>query len=174
MTAVLERRESEILNRWLELQEASLRRGAALPQDAPVQSREFLRALRAAAQKGSGDDTTGPEWNAVRQMLIEVSAKRAKSGFTPSETASFVFSLKEPIFLVLREEAGTDVNELWSATWVATKLLDKLGLFTTEALFQKTCEEVINRQQQELLELSTPVVRLWDNVLALPLNWYAG
>jgi rsbT co-antagonist protein RsbR len=80
----------------------------------------------------------------------------------------FVLSLKKPLFSVLREELGKDADALGDATWQATELLDKLGLLTTE-IFQKTREELISRQQQELLELSTPVVRLWENVLALPL-----
>ena len=97
-----------------------------------------------------------------------LSASRARQGFTPTETATFVFSLKQPLFAVLREAYKQDAEGLAREMWVATTLLDKLGLFTAET-FQKSREEVIMRQQQELLELSTPVVRLWDGILALPL-----
>jgi rsbT co-antagonist protein RsbR len=79
-----------------------------------------------------------------------------------------VFSLKEPLFAAIQDEFGKDREAALAATWQATTLLDKLGLFTMES-FQKTREEVISRQQQELMELSTPVVRLWENILALPL-----
>ena len=100
--------------------------------------------------------------------MTDLSASRAKGGYTPSETAAFVFSLKKPLFAALLQELGTDGEALGDTLWQATELLDNLGLLTTET-FQKTREEIISRQQQELLELSTPVVRLWENVLALPL-----
>jgi len=107
-------------------------------------------------------------WDQTRTVLDDVSRSRAALGLTPSETASFVFSLKEPVFALLRQKLGKDPDRLAHELWRATLLLDKLGLYTVEA-FQKGREEVIGRQQQELLELSTPVVRLWEGVLALPL-----
>jgi len=127
-----------------------------------------MAALKTATQKSSTGDITGTEWERVREIITDLSASRAKGGYSPSETASFVFSLKRPIFNALRADYGKDADTLGEATWEATLLLDKLGLLTTE-IFQKTREDVISRQQQELLELSTPVVRLWENVLALPL-----
>jgi rsbT co-antagonist protein RsbR len=104
----------------------------------------------------------------TRASLEEVSRSRAARGLTPSETATFVFSLKEPLFDLLRQKVGKDADRLADEIWTATMLLDKLGLFTAE-VFQKSREEIIARQQRELLELSTPVVRLWEGVLALPL-----
>jgi rsbT co-antagonist protein RsbR len=89
-------------------------------------------------------------------------------GFSPSETASFVFSLKKPLFDRLRREFSKDADALAELTWTATQLLDNLGLYTTE-VYQKSREEVIARQQQEMLELSTPVVKLWEGILALPM-----
>jgi rsbT co-antagonist protein RsbR len=103
----------------------------------------------------------------VRELLDRISESRAEQGFTPSETATFVFSLKEPLFARLREEVR-DVRTLADETWVATKVLDALGLHTTEA-YLKTRERIIMRQQEEMLELSTPVVTLWEGILALPL-----
>jgi rsbT co-antagonist protein RsbR len=100
-------------------------------------------------------------------MLSDVSRSRVAQGFSPSETATFVFSLKQPLFDMLRRELR-DAEELCRAIWVTTALLDKLGLYTTEAYLQSR-ESIISRQQQELMELSTPVVQLWDNVVALPL-----
>jgi rsbT co-antagonist protein RsbR len=100
-------------------------------------------------------------------MLIGLSRSRALQGFTPSETATFVFSLKQPLFAVIRSEIR-DAASLANETWNATVALDGLGLLTTEA-YQKSREEIIGRQQQEMLELSTPVVTLWEGVLALPL-----
>ena len=79
-----------------------------------------------------------------------------------------MFSLKEPLFTRMRKELRDDPEELFEDLWRATTLLDKLGLYTTE-IYQQSREEVISRQQRELLELSTPVVELWDDIVALPL-----
>ena len=100
-------------------------------------------------------------------MLGDVSRTRAQQGFTPSETAMFVFSAKRAIFVQIRQ-ACKDADSLAAETWAATELLDSMGLYTTE-VYQKSREEVIRRQQEELLELSTPVVKLWDGILALPI-----
>jgi rsbT co-antagonist protein RsbR len=104
----------------------------------------------------------------VRAQLAELSTTRARQGFSASETATFVFSLKQPLFEKLREALSGDPDQFAEEIWRTTSLLDKLGLFTTE-VYQKGREEVIARQQQEMLELSTPVVQLWDGILALPL-----
>ena len=169
LSETLGKREAEITSKWLELQAAGGKKiSAAEHAETTRTSREFMSAFKAATQKGSTDDITGPEWERVREIISDLSASRAKGGYSASETASFVFSLKQPVFSVLRDEYGKDPEVLGDAIWEATVLLDKLGLLTTEA-YQKTREEVISRQQQELLELSTPVVRLWENVLALPL-----
>jgi rsbT co-antagonist protein RsbR len=97
-----------------------------------------------------------------------MSSQRARQGFTPVETAMFVFSLKQPLFTRLRELLVDDPATLADLTWMISTLFDELGLYTTE-VFQASREQVIVRQQQELLELSTPVVQLWDGILALPL-----
>jgi rsbT co-antagonist protein RsbR len=104
----------------------------------------------------------------MRDLLEEISRGRAVQGFTTAETATFVLSIKQPLFGMLRTEFGNDGQKLADEIWATTLLLDKLGLYTSEA-YQKSREEVISRQQQELLELSTPVVTLWKGVLALPL-----
>jgi rsbT co-antagonist protein RsbR len=101
-------------------------------------------------------------------MLGDLSRSRAVQGFTPSETATFVFSLKQPLFDVLRQELEGQPATLMDEFWAASTVLDRMGLYTTE-VFQKGREEVISRQQEEMLELSTPVVKLWDGVLALPM-----
>jgi rsbT co-antagonist protein RsbR len=104
----------------------------------------------------------------MRELLDDFSRARATQGFSPSETAAFVFSLKEPLFDMLRGETGTNAEQLARQIWIVTYLLDALGLYTIES-YSRIREEVIGRQQQELLELSTPVVELWDGILALPL-----
>jgi len=104
----------------------------------------------------------------MRELLEEVSAQRVSEGFGPSQTANFVFSLREPLLQLLGRELGNNGAQLTRETFRASRLLDRIGLYTFEC-YQKTREEVIGRQQQELLELSTPVVELWKGVLALPL-----
>ena len=102
----------------------------------------------------------------AKQMLADISRSRALQGFSPSETASFIFSLKQPFFNTLNR--NSTLSQAAELTWAVTRLLDELGLYTLE-VFQKSREEVILSQQQDMLELSTPVVQLWDGVLALPL-----
>jgi rsbT co-antagonist protein RsbR len=151
-----------------QLAAVSLGRDLIKETDLQSQSREFLRSLNKIALNGNLADIRSPEWADIREFLANLSRSRARQGFTPSETATFVFSLKEPLFARLRQEYKQDAEGLATETWTATDLLDQLGLYTTE-VFQKSREEVIARQQQELLELSTPVVELWKGILALPL-----
>jgi rsbT co-antagonist protein RsbR len=127
-----------------------------------------LALLRAPPQSGHFDDITGREWDEARRMLEDLSRSRARLGLSPSQTAMFVFSLKEPLFARIRREYADNPTMLADMTSSTTRLLDRLGLYTTE-VFQKGREEVITKQQQEMMELSTPVVELWDGVLALPL-----
>jgi rsbT co-antagonist protein RsbR len=134
-----------------------------------AQSHEFLGLLRAAVRDGLGVDVTGaPQWAPVRDMLAGLSRSRGLQGFSPSETATFVFSLKVPLFAKLRDEVGRDPAQLFEELRRTDELLDRLGLYTTE-VYQKAREDVIQRQQHDMLELSTPVVKLWDGVLALPM-----
>jgi rsbT co-antagonist protein RsbR len=121
-----------------------------------------------------GIKTSGPEnmagtgWNGTRELLSSISASRARQGFSPTDVASFVLSLQKPLFLLIREQMAKSPDALFDALLTATQLLDSLALITTET-FTATREELIMRQQQELLELSTPVVKLWDGILALPI-----
>ena len=102
----------------------------------------------------------------MKAHLAEISKSRAIKGFSPSETALFVFSLKRPLFSVASSKG--DGAGMGQRVWEISQLIDELGLITMES-YQKSREEVIVRQQREISELSTPVVKLWDGVLALPL-----
>jgi rsbT co-antagonist protein RsbR len=124
--------------------------------------------LQEATQGDNLSDVNKAEYQRVREVLEEVSRSRGLQGFSPTGTAMFVFSLKQPIFTQLRKELGNDAAAIADETWRASMLLDKLGLFTTE-VYQQSRESVIARHQQEMLELSTPVVKLWEGILALPL-----
>jgi rsbT co-antagonist protein RsbR len=168
---VVSKDEAEILNEWMDHQLAATTLRRDLISDAQLreQSRAFLSVLREALE-ASGDelDPLRPEWVELKGLLGDVSRSRARQGFTPSETATFVLSLKQPLFARLRSRAGRDVESFAAALWQCSELMDKLALYTSE-IFQQSREQVIASQQQELLELSTPVVELWDGVLALPL-----
>lgn len=124
--------------------------------------------LRQALTAGNPEDIQGSEWTSLRDMLANLSRERASQGFSPSETATFVLSFKKPLFDQLRRSLGKTPDALGDEIWQATVLLDRLGLFTTE-VYLTTREGLIARQQQEMLELSTPVVELWKGILALPL-----
>jgi rsbT co-antagonist protein RsbR len=164
--------ESALLAEWLRLQMGASTLKRELIDEAGLrdQSRRFLAALKSALEQDKRNevDPAAPEWSDARECLVELSRQRAQQGFSPTDTATFVFSLKEPLFARLRKKHGANANDLAEALWRTTALLDALGLITTEA-FQKRREEVILRQQQEMLELSTPVVELWEGILALPL-----
>ena len=166
---ILQKHEGGILSEWLSLQLSAMGRsaGAAAEQTLKSESRDFLTVFSEAVRSEGVTNPHGEKWNAVHDFLSNLSASRAREGFSPSDTAIFILSLKQPLFLRFRTEIH-DQGELADEIWNTTLLLDKLGLLTTE-VFQKTREETIARQQQELLELSTPVVRLWENILALPL-----
>jgi rsbT co-antagonist protein RsbR len=162
--------KEEILEDWIQEQLASSDRRTDLISEFELrqQSAEFLEALRQASHGASLVDITTPQWDDVREILTRLSRSRTEQGFTASETATFIFSLKKPLFAHLRQEVGENAGTLAEESWAATVLLDKLGLFTTE-VHQQSREAVIARQQQELLELSTPVVKLWEGILTLPL-----
>src|SRR5262245_10502998 len=162
--------EQEVLAEWVQLQLSAITIRSELMKEAELreQSREFIGLFRAAIGSNAPFSLTSTEWSGARDFLASVSRSRALQGFSPSETATFILSLKQPLFTRLRSQLGDDANAIAEAMWATTVILDKLALFTTE-VYQKSREEVINRQQQELLELSTPVVELWTGILALPL-----
>jgi rsbT co-antagonist protein RsbR len=168
LAAVLRRHEARLLADWMGELTKGGRSGAIDKAELEEQARTFVRLLTEAAQTGTVEDIGGSVWAPLRETLATLSASRARQGFTPTETATFVFSFKQPLLAVLRETYKQDAEGLARESWVATTLLDKLGLFTAEA-FQRSREGVIMRQQRDLLELSTPVVALWEGILALPL-----
>jgi rsbT co-antagonist protein RsbR len=167
LAEIVNKHESDILKEWLDNQRAEGTLSKSLEADVQQQSREFLALLKNSLRDGR-TDIMSAEWTDLRDLLTNLSRNRSQQGFTPSQTATFVFSLKQPLFESLRKEIGQDAGSLAHEIWTATLLLDKLGLWTTE-VHQKMREAVISRQQQDMLELSTPVVKLWHGILALPL-----
>jgi rsbT co-antagonist protein RsbR len=166
---ILKKAGGQLAGDWFqELRTAGSMDGKISESELKTQTTEFLNLLLAAAQDGDLSDLNRPAWVPVREFLDSTSRSRASQGFTADQTATFIFSLKKPIFALLRKELRNNADALAQETWVVTDLIDKLGLHTIKT-FQKTREEIIARQQEELLELSTPVVKLWDGVLALPM-----
>ena len=165
LSGLVQTKQEQILKEWVsyQLSSESFRRDLVKESEMREQSAQFLAVFSDALEKG--DNVHDPAWKPVKDLLTNLSKRRAIQGFTPAETALFVLSIKQPLFDAIRNGQGRDrVNDVWAMT----VLVDKLGLHTIEA-YQVSREEVIARQQQELLELSTPVVKLWDNILALPL-----
>lgn len=163
---ILRQDSGAILEEWLQTLRTNpgTRRGAG-GADGDSDARDFFHAFLGALESGTTDIRAAP-WSDARNVLARMSTSQALSGASPSQTASFVFSLKRPLFASLRRGVtdGTALNDL---TWAATTLVDALGLFVTEE-HQRAREATITRQQQEMLELSTPVIALWSGVLALP------
>ena len=166
---MISKNEQEIHASWLKQMSGAVRRTDLIgEEEVRAQSRELLTGIANGAKSGDVTNLDGPAWAGTRETLQALSASRAKQGFTPSETSTFVLSLKQPLFSVVRRELSANPDQMFDEIWKATLLLDKLAMITTDA-FMTTREQFIARQQEELMELSTPVVKLWDGILALPI-----
>lgn len=168
LTSILAEQSARILSAWTERlkKEGSLSSGRLKEAELQTQCRTVLDLLAGAA--GTGVDPAQAGYAPLRDLLSDLSRSRAQQGFSPSETASFVLSLKQPLFEAVSTAEGVDPATVIRTVWDITQVVDALGLHTIE-VFQKSREETIIRQQREIAELSTPVVKLWDGVLALPL-----
>jgi rsbT co-antagonist protein RsbR len=170
LPAIVEQHQQEILTEWvkLQLEAGAWRAGRLQESQLREESQRFLGLLVSAIQNGLQFDSRSSQWSEIRDFLNELSRSRAAQGFSPSQVATFVFSLKQPVFTRLRNALAGEPDALAQAMWETNTLLDAMGLYTTE-VYQQARESVIARQQEELIELSTPVVELWPGVLALPL-----
>jgi rsbT co-antagonist protein RsbR len=155
-----------LLEGWLANLRQALGDGRIANTELTQQATDLLGLITPALESGSDIQDEG--WTPTRQMLDAISRSRAVQGFSWTETAMFVFSLKKPLFHELRRAFGADAEALAAATWEANVIVDALGMYTIQT-FQRSREAIIVRQQEELLELSTPVVTLWDGILALPM-----
>jgi rsbT co-antagonist protein RsbR len=165
----MQENQAEIGAEWVaQLDALTVRSNVVSKEQLRKHCQQFLAAFATATRGGELQNIEHRSWDEVRDLLAEISSSRAKGGSTPSETATFVFSLKQPLFTRLNAGFANDPSALAVASWTISTLLDQLGLYTIE-VFQRTRDQIIVRQQQELLELSTPVVKLWNGILALPL-----
>lgn len=166
---MINKHHEEIRADWLKQMSNAVRRADLISnQELESQSREIMEAIASGARSGDVTNLDGSSWDQARDTLTAISASRAKQGFSTGETATFVLSLKQPIFNAVRRENSSDPTALFDDIWKSTQLIDKLALITADA-FQASREKFIARQQEELMELSTPVVKLWDGILALPI-----
>jgi len=170
LASLLARNQAQVLERWRSSLLADLAsRGPAITEsDLNRQSGQFLAALRGALERDNGASIQGSAWDQTRGILTEISREQARRGATSSEVATFIFSLKEALFGLVQTEFADDPQRMAREVWNTSNILDRLGLLTTDIAL-KSREETILRQQKEMLELSTPVVKLWTGILALPL-----
>ena len=163
---IIKSNEETILSGWMRELESSTRRSDLMnDNELRRQGAEMLRLFTAAVQSSS--DVQSEPFILTREFLNDAAKSRMEQGFTAAETALFVLSLKQPVFEVLRKSVKNS-SELIDEIWLSGNLLDKLAMLTvTSAVGFR--EQTILRQQEEMLELSTPVVTLWDGILALPL-----
>jgi len=169
LAEIISQNEEQIRTEWLRDMTKSLQRADLMSKaELEEQSRSLLNAVVEGVRTSGPTNFGSKGWTAARELLQQVSASRARQGFSPTEVATFVLSLKQPLFAAIRREQAKNQDKLFDTVWVATEMLDRLALITTEA-YITTREELIVRQQQELLELSTPVVKLWEGILALPI-----
>jgi rsbT co-antagonist protein RsbR len=166
LSTLIAKYRDELLEDWITRQVAATTLRRDLMSDATLreQCREFLAVLQRAL---SDEDHGAPSWQSLREFLGSISRSRASMGFSPTETATFVMSLKEPLFTRLQKESKNP-ETLIPPLLAASGILDQLALYTTE-VYQKGRDEIIMSQQREMLDLSTPVVELWEGILALPL-----
>ncbi len=158
----------EFLDEWFNNIQSSARRSSSISDlELRQQCSKFLPLFRAGFEGNSTGKPSDPHWNELRELLAEISKSRAVQGFTATEIAAFVCSFKQPLFHRLREIIQ-EPELLAAQIWDVTELLDAFALYSTE-VWLKSREDVIRRHQEEMLELSTPVVKLWNNILALPL-----
>ncbi|HEU4829097.1 MAG TPA: STAS domain-containing protein [Gemmatimonadales bacterium] len=169
LPSILQKRGSELLEAWIAEQVSADTYRPDLISDAELrdQSRELLGSATAAASEGGLESAAHPAWQSTRRLLASIAESRAAAGFAPTATATFVLSLKQPLFAALRREV-TDPSKLADELWQATTLIDRLALQTMETTLEAR-ERIISRQHEDMLELSTPVVKLWDGILALPM-----
>ncbi|SAK69447.1 RsbT co-antagonist protein RsbRA [Caballeronia arationis] len=165
---IIGKQESNILTGWINEQLATARQGVISEVELKEASRAFLTQFSRAVSSDYTEQLEGPAWDSVRVHLDALSRERVIQGFSASETAGFIFSLKKPLFNALQTAAGADAESLREEFWKLSQVLDRLGLVTVDS-YQRERQQVIERQQQELLDLTTPVVKLWDSIVALPL-----
>ena len=166
--AIQNNRES-ILKEWLQGLKAVIRRRDLIDdRELEIQTIEVFSAIVDVPSETALENFADVAWQPLKDLLANLSASRGSLGFTPSETAMFMLSLKPSLFTLVRQQRGNNADELFADISIVNDFVDKLALHTTDSYIHGR-DQVILRQQGEMLELSTPVVTLWDGIVALPL-----
>jgi rsbT co-antagonist protein RsbR len=160
--------QAQLQGEWIKGLEATGATRNLKDHELQQQASEFLQLVISGLQDDNGTNINAPGWESTRQFLEKLSHSRAQLGQDSHQTASFIFALKGPLFALLQNHYREQPALLAEQLWEISELFDAFGMHTIR-VFQKSREAVIKRQQEELLELSTPVVKLWDGVLALPM-----
>jgi rsbT co-antagonist protein RsbR len=169
LLGAIQQNREPILQDWLQRLKVLVRRRDLINErELESQAGEILSTIANVSDETTLENFNTAGWLPLKELLASLSASRANQGFTPSETATFVLSLKPPLFTLARKNWGKDANELFAEITIADEFIDKLALHTTDSYIHGR-DQVILRQQEEMLELSTPVVTLWDGIVALPL-----
>lgn len=169
LAEIISQNEDKLRSEWIRTMSSAVERADLMSKaELDEQCGSILKEIASGLKTSGAESIAGSGWNGARELLGSISSSRARQGFSPVDVAMFVLSLKQPLFALIREKLTKNAEAQFEATWSATQMLDRLALLTTEA-YTSTREELIMRQQQELLELSTPVVKLWDGILALPI-----
>jgi rsbT co-antagonist protein RsbR len=169
MLDVVRKDQNLLLAEWLKSIQGSIRRRDLIDdQEIKSQAAEVLAAIWALPVDAPLDNINASSWQPLRELLATLSSSRAVQGFTPSETALFVLSLKPALFELIQKQPNLDAKTVIKDIVTIGDFIDKLALYTTDS-FLHGRDQVIMRQQEEMLELSTPVVTLWDGIVALPL-----
>ncbi|MGB8192444.1 MAG: STAS domain-containing protein [Chitinophagaceae bacterium] len=170
ISKLLQKKKKQILETWItaQLTDATLREDLMSNEDLRSQSDELLDALLKVVSDKNITDSESAEFETVYEVLSGISISRAKQGFSPKETGLYVFSLKDALIQTLQADLKDDPASLLEAVLKINKLMDNLGIITFET-FIKGREEVILRQTDEITEISTPVIRVWEGILALPI-----
>lgn len=166
LRATLRDDENDVIEGWLD--EARVTEPGAR-RSARVEALDLLRLLDNSLATGSDASRfEASEWTPLRDTLAELSRSRAAKGESVGDTSLFVLALKRPLFAALQRRLANDPAGMTAALWTLSTIVDQLAQHTVST-FQQAREDIIRRQQEELLELSTPVVKLWDGVLAVPM-----
>ncbi|MES2956581.1 MAG: STAS domain-containing protein [Pseudomonadota bacterium] len=157
-----------ILQAWLDEVRATAASGA-FTKTLVADSEKVAQGLETGLRSGTESaQLEGAEWASLKETLEDLSRLGAAQGVTAAQTSAIILALKKPLFERVQAKFAADPKRMASAVWAVSTIVDRLSQFTL-ATYQKSREQVIERQQQELLELSTPVVKLWEGILAVPM-----
>jgi len=167
---LLDQHEEQIISEWQQEAGAGSGRVSDAGRRAMLsEAQEILRGMREALKAGADAESfQSASWDTLRQALESLSRSRAAQGQSAGDTSVFVLAFKRPLFKLVQKEVGSDAQKLMAVVWVVTQIVDKMAQWTVTT-YQQTREDIIKRQQQDLLELSTPVIKLFEGVLAVPM-----